>query len=585
MTGSHRSDHGWAGIGLFRLHEHATHLSRMPEQTGREYPALLLLPLPAWRPVSRTAVPPLRIGHQLLLRRAVPTLSPFCPASHRRLHRLLLLGVTRHQGFLCHGCRGWRRRFPTRAPCPSCKRTVALNGDGWCRLCWRQAAAERRGSRCNVTVPAANRHGQQLFIADTFRQRRRRPPSVPPPAGRQGLHLRAAGHYQPALFDVRRDFTDTRQDTLPQPPDAELAEQLDGVVHQHAVGHGWSKTRRNRARQAIRILLALQETPGAPIHSSEAVIVEHFGLSYLPVLEVLASGGLLIEDRAPAILAWFTRQVANLPEPMASEVSTWFDVLRLGSTTPPRTRPRAEGTARLRVRSARPALQAWASAGHTSLREITRADVLAALPPAGTERAAAGTALRSLFGILKGRKLIFTNPTARLHTGRPETRQPLPLDLLRLREAIDADRPERAALATLIAFHAVSSGHLRSLQLTDLRDGRMRLPDRTVPLAAPARQRIRTWLDHHTRRWPATANPHLFINIQTAVRTTPVSGVWIRDTLGMSAQTIREDRILHEAVATGGDIRRLCDLFGLSVQAAERYASILGCPIEPTSRQ
>jgi hypothetical protein len=36
-------------------------------------------------------------------------------------------------------------------------------------------------------------------------------------------------------------------------------------------------------------------------------------------------------------------------------------------------------------------------------------------------------------------------------------------------------------------------------------------------------------------------------------------------------QAVCEDRILHEAMATGGDIRRLCDLFGLTLGGAERY--------------
>jgi hypothetical protein len=43
-------------------------------------------------------------------------------------------------------------------------------------------------------------------------------------------------------------------------------------------------------------------------------------------------------------------------------------------------------------------------------------------------------------------------------------------------------------------------------------------------------------------------------------------------------QAIREDRILHEAHASGGDIRRICDLFGLSVTAAERYTATLDHP-------
>ena len=70
---------------------------------------------------------------------------------------------------------------------------------------------------------------------------------------------------------------------------------------------------------------------------------------------------------------------------------------------------------------------------------------------------------------------------------------------------------------------------------------------------------------------------HLFINKQSAVRTTQVSNVWINSTLGMSAQALREDRILDEAHATR-DIRRLCDLFGLSVKGAERYLSALDPP-------
>jgi hypothetical protein len=41
----------------------------------------------------------------------------------------------------------------------------------------------------------------------------------------------------------------------------------------------------------------------------------------------------------------------------------------------------------------------------------------------------------------------------------------------------------------------------------------------------------------------------------------------------MAAQAIREDRILYEARASGGDIRRICDLFGLSVAGAMRHTT------------
>jgi hypothetical protein len=127
-------------------------------------------------------------------------------------------------------------------------------------------------------------------------------------------------------------------------------------------------------------------------------------------------------------------------------------------------------------------------------------------------------------------------------------------------------------LATLVAFHALTSGQLRALKLTDLRDGRIYLPGRTVILADSVRQQLNRWLEERRRRWPHSANPHLFISSYTAVRTTPVSNHWITISNAVPVQAIREDRILHEALATGGDVRRLGDLFGLTVGGAERYA-------------
>lgn len=41
---------------------------------------------------------------------------------------------------------------------------------------------------------------------------------------------------------------------------------------------------------------------------------------------------------------------------------------------------------------------------------------------------------------------------------------------------------------------------------------------------------------------------------------------------------LSRDRILHEAQATGGDTRRLCDLFGLSIAAASKFTDALQHP-------
>jgi hypothetical protein len=41
---------------------------------------------------------------------------------------------------------------------------------------------------------------------------------------------------------------------------------------------------------------------------------------------------------------------------------------------------------------------------------------------------------------------------------------------------------------------------------------------------------------------------------------------------------VGEDRILHEIHATGGDVRRIYDLFGLSVEGATRYLKTVEHP-------
>ncbi len=46
----------------------------------------------------------------------------------------------------------------------------------------------------------------------------------------------------------------------------------------------------------------------------------------------------------------------------------------------------------------------------------------------------------------------------------------------------------------------------------------------------------------------------------------------------MSPRVIREARILHEIHATGGDVRRACEMFGYSVSGAMRCLSTLDPP-------
>lgn len=205
------------------------------------------------------------------------------------------------------------------------------------------------------------------------------------------------------------------------------------------------------------------------------------------------------------------------------ELRTWFDDMRNGSSRPPRRRARSDTTSKLYTRAIVDAARTWAPQ-HDSLREIARADVLEVLPDEVTARKIAGQAMRSLFTILKSRKLVFTNPAVRLAHTSDSPIPPADVDIADVRDALNSQKSARAALAALVAFHGLRSGQLRDLKLTDIRDRRLHLDGRSIPLAEPVRQRITAWPDERNRRWPTSTNPHLFIHFRSAHRDEAVGG-------------------------------------------------------------
>jgi len=484
-------------------------------------------------------------------------------------------GVRRINGGLCKPCLGWRPNNPTTGTCVSCATVRHLNPEGACRLCWRHAVASKQ-PREPLELELRNRHGQQLFLANIGRVSMAPPVErVPRPPARARYARRFR---QLSLFDPPAN-TWLHRHGYDEPPNLQLAGRLDRTCIDHARRHGWSKTTTDRTRLALRAVLGMTRHSDGPLAAS-AVIARLTGTGWptRPVLTVLDDAGLLHDDRTPAIDTWFERQLHDLPATIAAELRVWFDVLRHGSTTPPRSAPRQPVTIRTRCYWALPTIRDWADSGVTSLREITRADVLAALAPTGNERATTAIALRSIFRTLKGRKLIFVNPATRLDAGAPATRQPMTLDVATLRTILDSDNPAQAVVGALIIFHGLSSADLCDLTLTNIRDGYLHLAHRTIPLAAPARTRLAAWLNYRNVRWPNTANAHLFINFRSATTLDPVGKRWLRLTLGLSVRAVREDRILNEAHATGGDVRRLIDLFGLSINAASRYTATVDHP-------
>jgi hypothetical protein len=493
-------------------------------------------------------------------------------------------GVTARYGWMCVACRSWRERYGLPALCPTCGHSVPLGPAGSCRLCHKQRnlAARLLGRRIEtVSLAEANAHGQQLFIAGTWRpagtsRREYQKKTVP---ANMGL-LRPAGHRQLVLLDVPRDLLLGMRSSFPPPPDPPLAAAFFEFIRDHAARYGWLKSKTALTQRAVRIMLGIQDTPGAPVRRSDVTLLTQIRHPAAAVAEVLAAAGMLEEDRQPPVVRWFDVTIASLPAPMRHELGTWLETMRNGRTAPPRFKPRSDQTVRSQLSFALPALKTWAAA-HDSLREISRSDVLAVLPPSGPPRATTVQGLRSIFRALKAARIVFSDPTFRIHVPAAQFQIPPAIDLGTLREAMNSPRPARAAIAALLGFHAIRIGHLCALQLTDVRDGRLHIGDQVILLAAPARERVSAYLSYRAATWPASINPHLFIHARSWTSTRPAASAWIGKQLGMSAQHIRLDRILDEAQASSGDVRVICDLFGMSVGNAARYATAINRIAEP----
>ena len=499
-------------------------------------------------------------------------------------------GVIRKYKWLCWRCHSWRARL-SKGACRICRRTdLAVNPGDVCNLCDRQATIT-----LGATVDEANAGGQQLYFANMpwlptrIRWGNVRRVNKPSPrninsdhaSGRSALKFYPVEQTQLALFEMPRDLTWVQDhglsatERLPEAPHEQMAAFLHAAVLDHARRHGWRNSTIHRAQHSMRVLQLMQDTPGAMLLASDAIRLQEIGMTAIPVIDVATAAGVMLDDRQPAIHAWFATTIADLPDPMQVELRAWFDVMLHGSTAPPRRHPRDQETMRHYLRGAMPALATWAAQGHTSLREITHADVIAILPPSGNPRSIMGAGLRSILTLLKARKILFVNPIARVRTGTHERRQPLPLDTVSIQRALNSPDPACAAIAALAAFHGVRTRDVRHMVLTDLADGRLRIDHpkdkRSILLGEPVKVRLAAWLDHRGRRWPNTANPYVFINHRNAGKLIPVGFHWVSRTMDVPVSVIRDDRILHEVNATDGDLRRICELFGIKVETALRY--------------
>jgi hypothetical protein len=267
-------------------------------------------------------------------------------------------------------------------------------------------------------------------------------------------------------------------------------------------------------------------------------VIANRGGGMVHVIDVLATMGILVDDRPPVFETWLEAKLQDLAPAIATQVRRWTRVLRDGS---PRRAPRRPLTAVGYIMTARPALLTW-SRDHDHLREITRENVLAYLELLrGDARTHALVALRSLFSWAKRDGVIFRDPTNRIRL--PTTPRPvwLPLAKDQITHAVQAaSTPQSRVCVALAAVHAARPAQIRALQLDDLDLGnrRITISGHARPLDELTYRVLLEWLDHRRARWPHTANPHLLISKESALRLGPVSTGFLSPTCGACPRTL-----------------------------------------------
>lgn len=490
-------------------------------------------------------------------------------------------GVLR--GRLCRGCENFATKNAV-GRCRTCQRHVPVC-DEVCRLCRKQASLvagpENKGA---VDLSVAATTGQQLFFANMERasplQRRTSattlvasvnqqrpvltavPPSTAAPPLAQGL-----------LFDPARDCR--RVSSRSPARDSRFLDLVLRHADELAERRGWPPRILQQVRRGLRMLASCHD-PGEPIKASTVTAMSPVGIPGLRVLEVLTSldRDVVVEDRSDSLTVWIDDQVRGLPTQMRQELEAWITVLRKGT---PRRRALHRSTVSARLASIHPFLLDCATR-YTTLRQVTRDDVVEWLE-GRKHQVNDASALRNLFRTLKSERMVFTNPTSRIRVGAPHQSTPRSLSCESLRQLGDAAErnPALRIVLALIGVHALPPNQVRRLRLEHLD-----LPDRRLYVGAVDRamdpftaSAVADYLAYRHERWPHTSNQHLLLTRRTAHEQGPVSQSWLSSQFrGVPAtpRQLREDRILEEARATGGDPLHIASMFGMGGKAGLRYA-------------
>ncbi|EDY53104.1 conserved hypothetical protein [Streptomyces clavuligerus] len=506
------------------------------------------------------------------------SIPPLGPRQCRECHDWIPAGA---RGFRCTPCRHWRERHP-RGRCVRCRREDRPLRAGRCRPCHPYRLLDE-------ARPATSRFTQLVIVLPTGAGGPVLPVSVnDPPAGdfdEVPAGLTVCG--QQALFTLRRDWAPVL-DRLRRRPRGELPLTETARLLVEA----YSKMRRDQQapeyRKNIRTLTTLMYWLGAesPVPERDVHDLAQLdpNLAAKPVCQFLRARGLLIEApelHRDADLTAIESALSKLPQPVASEVRVWVDLLR--------SQGRREGEARGWDSIRRyfdylqPVLTQWAVTGVTTLREITSQQVEDAVKHlTGHARRQLAVALRSLFRALKRQRIVFRDPARNLPVGDLKgIPRSVPSDLLAM--LLDHARTPIGRLTiALAAVHAVPGRDMRAILTADVNLARGTVEIRrgllrhTLYMEELTHRLTAEWLSYRHRRWPASSNPHLLVTQKSALDPDQpaVSIGALRGVLpkGVTLDGLRQDRILNEAFESA-DPLRLMRLFGITEGTAMRYVS------------
>jgi len=279
------------------------------------------------------------------------------------------------------------------------------------------------------------------------------------------------------------------------------------------------------------------------------------------------------------------RRVNETPEALRPAIARYADALVAGQARARRaaTRPRSDLTIVDDVAIVRDlARYLVAERAKLDWASVDTADLEAFLALKLPSRARRRSVLGQFFRWAKANRIVLTNPTTKLPSGRDRAFRGRTLSLAEQRRLFarwttDPDaHPHECLVGLLALLHAASSAQLRYLSVADVDRAHRTIAlagrPRPVPLDPASWQALERCLEH--REHLATHNPHVIVTHITRTRQTPASDQYIVRVLDPAqtlTRTLRATRLV-DLVATL-DPKLVCESLGMNAAGVLPYAA------------